>query len=72
MKKTYIQPEVTTMEIAYTCNIMDISIQGSTGDGNGNGGYDNAGVEDMVKGEKHFTDDAGNAAFPGSIWDEQW
>ena len=51
---------------------MDISIHGSTGDGNGNGGYDNAGVEDMVKGEKHFTDDAGNAAFPGSIWDEQW
>lgn len=70
MKKTYIQPEVTTMEMAYTCNIMDISIQGSTGDGDGD--YDNAGVEPLVKGEKHFTDDAGNAAFPGSIWDEQW
>ena len=55
------------MEMAYTCNIMDTSIQGSTDDN-----YDNAGVEDMVKGEKHFTDDAGNAAFPGSIWDEQW
>lgn len=55
------------MEMAYTGNIMDTSIQGSTDDN-----YDNAGVEDMVKGEKHFTDDAGNAAFPGSIWDEQW
>lgn len=58
------------MEMAYTCNIMDISIQGSTGDGDGD--YDNAGVDPLVKGEKHFTDDAGNAAFPGSIWDEQW
>lgn len=69
MKKTYIQPEVTTKEMAYTGNIMDTIIQGS------NGSYveeDDEELQNTVKGEKHFTDDAGNAAFPGSIWDEQW
>ena len=56
------------MEMAYTGNIMDTSIHGSTDDPFINEGQENL----KVKGEKHFTDDAGNAAFPGSIWDEQW
>lgn len=60
------------MEMAYTCNIMDISVQGSTGDGSGSGGYVDEGEDELVKARKNFTDDAGNNAFPGSIWDEQW